>query len=126
MASLSPAKGTPAVSPRKRSRDDNLDYDVSQIDATYDNITVHGVVTELSPIKVSKRNEAVKYFSAKLSDGVKCMRVVSFTPNIHNVLDSAHCKEQAISITNCQVKEISPQYKTANDDFEIIASSPPP
>ena len=39
---------------------------------------VHGVVTELSPIKKSKKEEKLKYFSDQLSDEKKCVCVISF------------------------------------------------
>ena len=46
------------------------DFQVSHMEEG-DGAAVHGVVTDLSPIKVSRNNPEVKYFSGQLSDGVK-------------------------------------------------------
>ena len=48
------------------------------------NRAAHGVVTELSPVKVSKRNSSVRYFDSKMSDGHKSVRVVSFDPSLRS------------------------------------------
>ena len=40
------------------------DVDVSEIDSPFENVTVHGVVTSLSPVKVSKKNDQKRYFHA--------------------------------------------------------------
>ena len=43
--------------------------------------TFHGVViSELSPIKTSTKNSAVKYFDGRFSNGKKTVRLVSFDP----------------------------------------------
>ena len=54
--------------------------------------SIHGVVTELSPIKCSKKNAKVKYFAGKLTDGKKMMRIVSF---------QSATEVTIISITGC-------------------------
>ena len=55
-------------------------YDVSNIEEE-ENATVHGVVLELSPMKTSHKNQDIKYFNGKLSDGKKMARLISFEPN---------------------------------------------
>ena len=55
------------------------EFDVCDIKESESTI-VHGGVTELSPIKKSKKDKKLKYFSGQLSDGKKCVRVISFEP----------------------------------------------
>ena len=52
--------------------------DVSEVDSACTDMSIHGIVTQLSPVKVSHKNEKVRYFDGKLSDGKKTLRVVSF------------------------------------------------
>lgn len=51
----------------KRKREvgdrDESECEVSEIDAPMDNATIHGVITELSPVKVSRKNSKCKYFN---------------------------------------------------------------
>ena len=44
------------------------EIDVSEIEMCSESVTVHGVVTELSPVKVSRHLSKVNYFKAKLTD----------------------------------------------------------
>ena len=61
-------------------------FDVSEI-KTSNCATIHGVVTELSPLKCSKKNSDVKYFDGRISDGVKVARLVSFDPYLRGDLE---------------------------------------
>ena len=63
---------------------------------------VHSVVTELSPIKKSKKDDKLKYFSGQLSDGKKCMHVISFEPCLRQPMNDS--KKEAISVVDCQVR----------------------
>lgn len=45
------------------------DIDVLEIDSPFANVTVHGVVTSLSPVKVSRKNDQKGYFHANITDG---------------------------------------------------------
>ena len=60
--------------------------DVSEVESPYEGVTVHGVITSLSPIKegTSQDSHNYQYFSAKMSDGKKSMRVISFHPSLHS------------------------------------------
>ena len=53
------------------------EFDVSDMEE-HSNGTVHGMVVEVSPIKVSRKNPDAKYFSGKITDGKKVARVISF------------------------------------------------
>ena len=66
---------------------------------------VHGVVTELSPVKVSRKNSSVKYFDAKLSDGRKVVRLVSFDPTLRESLEQLRSEGSTVAVSNCQVKD---------------------
>ncbi len=104
---------------KKRSLEE---VDVSEIDCGHQEVTVHGVITELSPVKVSRKNEQVKYFGGKLSDGKKTMRVVSFAPALRNPLEKARVEGTPIALVNCQVKESPVQFQSGGK-FEILAST---
>ena len=52
--------------------------------------TVHGVlVGEVSPIKMSRKRNNVKYFEGQFSDGKKTVHLVSFEPKLRGQLDEA-------------------------------------
>ena len=40
------------------------------------------MVVEVSPIKASRKNPDIKYFSGKITDGKKVARVISFDPKL--------------------------------------------
>ena len=61
-----------------------IEIDVSDVVTTVDNAKVHGVITELSPVKLSRKNQ--KYFSGKITDGKKLIRVLSFEPSLHGAM----------------------------------------
>lgn len=44
-------------------------------------VSVYGIPVYMSPVKESSRTQGMCYFEAKLSDGKKCARVVSFDPS---------------------------------------------
>ena len=61
----------------------SVTMDVSDVKASTSSGTVHGVfVGELSPVKTSSKNRAVKYFDGRFSEGKKTVRLVSFDPNL--------------------------------------------
>lgn len=107
---------------RKRKPED--DFEVSDIESPYNKVTVHGMITGLSPVKSSKKNAERKYFSAKLSDGKKTMRVISFAPKLRDEIEKSHLAESPVAFIDCQIKETLPQYqKNDESKFEIVASS---
>ena len=42
-------------------------------------------IMQLSPIKRSRKGKSLKYFTGQLSDGKKCMRVISFELSLRQV-----------------------------------------
>ena len=94
------------------------EMDVSSMEES-NSATVHGVfVGAVSPVKVS-RNTQRSYFEAKLSDGVKSARVVSFEPKLRNEIEEAGKVRRGVAITRCTVK----RPKFGGDDLEIVAGS---
>ncbi len=59
---------------KKRKVDE---WDVSDMEQCSSE-TVHVIVTELSPVKVSRKNTSVRYFDGRMSDRRKRVRVISF------------------------------------------------
>lgn len=105
----------------KRKREEGLE--VLQIEAPCEKVTVHGLVTSLSPIKASKKNDSVKYFNANLTNGKKSIRVVSFSPNIHTQMEKFQMEATPVALSDCQVKEVSSQFSKSGENFEIVASN---
>ena len=106
-----------ATPTRKRK----LEYlDVSDIGGPTEAATVSGIITELSPVKVSRKNSQVKYFSGKVTDGKKTVRVVSFDPSLRNQMEKSRMEGSAVSIVNCQIKQST---QVGSSDYEILAST---
>ena len=103
------------------SRKRKLEYlDVSDIGGPTEAATVSGIVTELSPVKVSRKNSQVKYFSGKVTDGKKTVRVVSFHPGLRNQMEKSRIEGSTVSIVNCQIKQAT---QVGSSDYEILAST---
>lgn len=79
-----------------------MELDVSDIKESCDSATVHGVVVELSPVKASQKDSAKKYYTGKLSDGKKTVKLVSFDLSSHAVFDKSHANSSAVRVENCQ------------------------
>ena len=78
--------------------------------------TVDGVVACVSPMKKGKKAE---YFEAKLTDGLKQMRVVGFKGGHRKRLASFEAESQgSVSLQNCQVKKAR-----QSDELEIVLKS---
>ena len=60
----------------KRKSDE---FDVSNMEESRGAI-VHGVITELSALSVSKQNLSVCFFDRKVTDNQQCIQVVVWTP----------------------------------------------
>ena len=92
-------------------------FEVSEMEEE-ENVTIHGVVVEVSPVRPSRNNPNLKLFSGKLSDGVKVARVISFDPKLHPSF--AKCREEgkSVALVNCRVQE----GKFGDGALEIVAS----
>ena len=60
------------------------ELDLSNLPENCEHAVVHGVDSELSPVKQSTKNR--KYFQAQLSDGKKTIKVVGFDPALHQFM----------------------------------------
>ena len=81
------------------------EFDASEVQNSK-NATVHGIVTDLSPVKNSKKNEKVQYFKGELSDDKGCVRIISFEPSMRQPLYEFLSKKSPISVVNCEVRDI--------------------
>ncbi len=52
---------------------------------------------EVLHLKVSRKNSLVKYFSGKVSDGVKTVRVVLFEPCLNSEMEKSRVEGSAVS-----------------------------
>ena len=65
------------------------------------NTIVHGIVTELSPVKRSKKDQNRKYFSDTLCLTAKVVsKLYQFEPSLRSAMDDSMCKNLAISIVD--------------------------
>ena len=92
------------------------EYDISQA-VQSDATIVHEVVTDLSPIKTSKKNTKRQYFTGIMSDGQKAVRMVSFDASLHEEMDKSRKSCSAVKVTNCQVK------KSSDTNMEIVVTN---
>ena len=99
------------------------EVDISEIEKCSDGMTVHGVVTELSPVKVSRNSEKVKYFHGRVTDGKKTVRVVAFDPALRSSMKKSETTGTAVALMNWQVKETPVQFKDGEQRFEMVGSS---
>ena len=98
----------------KRKAYEDEELEPSEIYCAKERVTIRGVVTEVSPVKESRKNPNTKYFTGKISDGKKTMRAISFDPKLRNKLDD-YCKTgTSLALTECEIKEDS-----AKAGFEI-------
>lgn len=74
---------------------EEVDLGVSEITTASDNAKIYGIVTELSPIKMSQKNQ--KYFSGRLSDGKKSVRVLCFEPSLHKSIEKSRLEKNPIA-----------------------------
>ena len=65
---------------RKASEDEELEP--SEIYCAKEHVTIRGIVTEVSPVKESRKNPNTKCFTVKISDGKKTLRAISFDPKL--------------------------------------------
>ena len=92
-------------------------WDVSEAQES-SSATVHGIVTEVSPVKVSRKNASVRYFDGRMTDGKTSVRMVCFEPSPRNTLESARQKKEVVSFVGCSVK----QARNKEDGVELLAS----
>lgn len=65
---------------------------------------IRGVITSLSSVKKSKKNDKVKYFNGELSDEKGCVGVISFEPSLRQPLYNSLSNKTPISVVNCEVR----------------------
>lgn len=85
---------------QKRERD----WEVSEMEEGK-GVSVHGIPIYVSPVKESRRTTGVSYFEAKLSDGKKCVRVVSFEPSHRDALKKAQENKEVVKLVNSDAKK---------------------
>ena len=66
--------------------------------------TVHGVMVEETPIRTSRKNPAIKYFSGKKSDGKKSPQVIHFNQKLRPLMEKSLEEKKSVALVNCKVK----------------------
>ena len=68
---------------------------------------VHGIPVNVSPAKESRSSMGVFYFEAKLSDGKRCARVVSFDTSHLDSMKKAEVEQSVVALNDSTVKKSS-------------------
>ena len=76
----------------------------------------HLIVTQLSPIKESRKNKRIKYFNSQVTDGKKTARAISFDPTLWSAFKESLDGKKPLQLTNCSIKK-------TRDTFEIFANA---
>ena len=92
--------------------------DVSSITHETHSAIVHGRVIELSPVKTSRKNQKVKYFDCKLTDGKEVCRMVSFELKVWPDIEEFVERGESVSVVNCDVKK----RKIGGTGYELVLS----
>ena len=79
------------------------EMEVTEVFTPQECVTIHSVVTELSPVKCSKKKN--EYFAGKPTDGKTTMQMVSFQPQLRSQLQASLDAATSVALSECQVKE---------------------
>ena len=77
--------------------------DVASVEQPVDSASVHGVVSFVSPIKVSQRGG--DYFNGTLSDGKATIKLVGFRGAQQAKIKELMEREQAVVLDGCQIEK---------------------
>ena len=75
---------------------------------------VHGVITQLSPIKKSKKGNS--YYNGQVCDGKNSVRFVGFATNHQKTMQDFLDNKKSIELHNCQIKRSNRD----SDKMEIV------
>ena len=70
-------------------------------------VSVHGIPIYVSPIKESTKTKGLHYFEARVSDGKKCARVVSFETSLLAAMKKAEENKEVVVLANSTAKKSS-------------------
>ena len=103
------------------------ELDVSDVNMTTigKGATVHGMLTEVSPVKMSKTNDK-PYYHGQITDGKKSVRFVSFDVTLKNTMDKAKEMNRPIAITNCSIQDSNKGYGLSiyANEQTLVSDSP--
>ena len=98
---------------RKRKLDECEVYEMKESEGAI----IHGVGTQLSPVKVSRRNPPVRYYDGNFYEQ-EGARIVSFDPSLRAAMEAARVSGSTVSVVNYQVKAAK-----SGEEMEIMATS---
>ena len=82
------------------------DWEISEIEEGK-GVCIHGIPVNVSPVKESRSSKEVFYFEAKLSDGKRSARVVSFDTSHLDNMKKAEVEQSMVALNNSTVKKSS-------------------
>ena len=123
--SYSSVVGGEPSQPIKKTCIESIDtgIDVSDIQQEQRNVTVHGVVLQLSPTQVSKKNKTTRFFDGKIADGKRTTRVISFNPHLRSQLERFREKSSEVALVNCSVQREFEGASGGNQRYEVVLNS---
>ena len=65
------------------------EVETSELDSPKEQVTIHGVITEVSPVRKSRNNPNRKYLCGKITDGKKVLKLVSFDTGLQTDLEAS-------------------------------------
>lgn len=92
---------------------------------------IHGIVTQLSPVKTSQKNPSCRYFDMKLQDNSKTVRAVSFEPRHRSLLEkyqnsgAAVCLSGEVKSNGREVVLNSTTPVDSERNFTVSSQAPP-
>lgn len=87
----------------KKRKHEELDvHEVESLDEPLSTVTVHGVVSSLSPIKKGSKSN---YFDGSVSDGKSKVRLVGFRPSQRMQINKLMQDKHPIKIDDCEVRQ---------------------
>ena len=83
---------------RKRPIEEVLD----KLENPASNVTVHGIVTSLSPVKKGRNSN---YFDGSLCNGTAKVRMIGFNQSQQKVMKQLMDDKQAVQLQDCEIKQ---------------------
>ena len=121
-AAMETVKASTVLSSEFPAVQSRQEIDVSEVKEASSCTTVCGVITTLSPIKVSTKNSQLKYFDGEICDGKKSIRIVSFNSRLRDEMEKAHQEKAPLAVVDCQVKSAS-RFSKDSSGFEVVVSN---
>ena len=117
-AAMETVKASTVLSSEFPAVQSRQEIDVSEVKEASSCTTVCGVITTLSPIKVSTKNSQLKYYDGEICDGKKSIRIVSFNSRLRDEMEKAHQEKAPLAVVDC-----ASCFSKDSSGFEVVVSN---